>query len=247
MLTVYLCEDHPEELDFFKETILKILEDFSGNILWGGAFSSPDQLLDARNGARGCGIYFLDIDLGQSSMNGLTLAQKLRGLDPRCYIAFVTTHSEMSYLTFTHHLEALDFVLKDQFSQIPDRFCSCMETALCRERAALRKDTVPVTVKIGGVLRTLNLKELVYVDTAKGDHRIYFHSAAQVTSCHGTLRELEEALTENGFLRCHKSVLVNRRFIRELQEESRQLLLSGGLTCPVSVRYLKSVKEALNR
>ncbi len=203
--------------------------------------------MDARNGARGCGIYFLDIDLGQSSMNGLTLAQKLRGLDPRCYIAFVTTHSEMSYLTFTHHLEALDFVLKDQFSQIPDRFCSCMETALCRERAALRKDTVPVTVKIGGVLRTLNLKELVYVDTAKGDHRIYFHSAAQVTSCHGTLRELEEALTENGFLRCHKSVLVNRRFIRELQEESRQLLLSGGLTCPVSVRYLKSVKEALNR
>ncbi len=26
MLTVYLCEDHPEELDFFKETILKILD-----------------------------------------------------------------------------------------------------------------------------------------------------------------------------------------------------------------------------
>ena len=76
MLTVYLCEDHPEELDFFKETILKILEDFSGKILWGGAFSSPDQLLDTRAGAEGCGIYFLDIDLGQSSMNGLTLAQK---------------------------------------------------------------------------------------------------------------------------------------------------------------------------
>ena len=247
MLTVYLCEDHPEELDFFKETILKILEDYSGKILWGGAFSSPEQLLDTRAVAEGCGIYFLDIDLGQSSMNGLTLAQKLRGLDPRCYIAFVTTHSEMSYLTFTHHLEALDFVLKDQFSQIPERFRSCMETALRREEATLSREMLPVTVKIGGGLRTLNLRDLVYVDTAKGDHRIYFHSAAQVSSCHGTLRELENVLTENGFLRCHKSVLVNRRFIQELQENARQLLLSGGLTCPVSVRYLKSVKEALNR
>lgn len=38
MLTVYLCEDHPEELDFFKETILKILGDFSGKSCGEGHF-----------------------------------------------------------------------------------------------------------------------------------------------------------------------------------------------------------------
>lgn len=247
MLTVYLCEDHPEELNYFADTIRNILKDFPEEVQWGGAFPAPEPLLEARAHTEGCGIYFLDIDLGQAAMNGLTLARKLRSLDPRCYIAFITTHSEMSYLTFLHHLEALDFILKDQFSQIPERFRSCMETALCRERTVPGNEILPVTVKVGGVLRTVQLKNLVYVDTSKGDHRVYFHSATQVSSCHGTLRELEETLTANGFLRCHKSVLVNRRFIQELQEDTRLLLLSGGLTCPVSVRYLKMLKEALNR
>ena len=102
-----------------------------------------------------------------------------------------------------------------------------METALRREER-LSREMLPVTVKIGGVLRTLNLRDSGLCGYGQGDHRIYFHSAAQVSSCHGTLRELENVLTENGFLRCHKSVLVNRRFIQELQETP------GSFCCPAA-------------
>ena len=58
------------------------------------------------------GIYFLDIDL-KTDMTGLTLAQEIRKYDPRGFIIFITTHSEMSYMTFIYKLEALDFILKD--------------------------------------------------------------------------------------------------------------------------------------
>ena len=60
---------------------------------------------------------FLDICL-QSEMTGLILAQELRKIQPRCFIIFITSHSEMSILTFQYKVEALDFIIKDSSENI---------------------------------------------------------------------------------------------------------------------------------
>ena len=61
--------------------------------------SDPNEVLKKIEGSQNMGIFFLDIDL-KSTMNGLTLAQKIRKIQPRCYIIFITSHSEMGFLTF---------------------------------------------------------------------------------------------------------------------------------------------------
>ena len=70
------------------------------------------------------GIFFLDVDLNHE-MNGIALASKIREYQPRCFIIFVTTHSEMSFMTFSYKVEAMDYVIKDYFQEVKNRVHQC--------------------------------------------------------------------------------------------------------------------------
>ncbi|MBA5760556.1 response regulator, partial [Escherichia coli] len=65
----------------------------------------PFELVSRMPRHQGMGLYFLDIDLGQPDMNGFELAQEIRKFDPRGFIIFITTHAELSYMTFTYKVE----------------------------------------------------------------------------------------------------------------------------------------------
>lgn len=111
MIDVYICEDNLKQLKlitkFISDSIM--IEALDMQIIC----STPDphiilkELLTAEN----TGLFFLDIDL-KSDINGLELAQRIRKIQPRCFIIFITSHSEMSFLTFQYKLEALDFIIK---------------------------------------------------------------------------------------------------------------------------------------
>ncbi|MGD9556488.1 MAG: LytR/AlgR family response regulator transcription factor, partial [Mangrovibacterium sp.] len=61
-----------------------------------------------------------------------------------------------------------------------------------------------------------------------------------------TLVEFEELLAEHGFIRAHKTHLVNLKHIMAfVREEGGSLLLSNGDQIPVSRRRKDSVKEKL--
>ena len=94
MLDIYICEDNRKQLDLFtgyiNDTIL--IESLDMHVVLGT--SDPNEVLKKIEGSQNMGIFFLDIDL-KSTINGLTLAQKIRKIQPRCYIIFITSHSEM--------------------------------------------------------------------------------------------------------------------------------------------------------
>lgn len=59
-------------------------------------------------------------------MTGLILAQETKKNSPRCFIIFITSHSEMSILTFQYKVEALDFIIKDSSENIRKRIHECL-------------------------------------------------------------------------------------------------------------------------
>ena len=113
MLKVYICED----IEVQRNRMTKIVE----NMIYIENFdmeievvtNDPHEILSVVQEIDEVGIYFLDIDL-QTDMDGLELAKEIRKYDPRGFIIFVTTHSEMSFMTFVYKLEAMDFILKDE-------------------------------------------------------------------------------------------------------------------------------------
>ena len=125
MIDIFICEDNPKQLNLFKKYISNfiLMEGFDMQIVQ--ATSDPHQLLKEILTAENTGLFFLDIDL-KSDMNGLTLAQRIRQIQPRCFIVFITSHSEMSFLTFQYKAEALDFIVKDTTEHIKSKIHECL-------------------------------------------------------------------------------------------------------------------------
>ena len=112
MIPIYLCEDDKNQLDLLASTIEKyiFIQGYDMEIVCRAA--SPHALLSALAPKAETAVYFLDIQLG-SDMDGIELAAKIRKNDPRAFIIFTTTHSEMAMTTFRYQVEPLDFLVKD--------------------------------------------------------------------------------------------------------------------------------------
>ena len=108
MLNIVICEDNNIQRStiekFIKNSIAK--NDFSFRI----KLSTNDPEVVLKNIGNG-DIYFLDVDL-KNKINGFKLAERIRNIDSLGYIIFITTHSELTYLTFKYRVEAMDFIFK---------------------------------------------------------------------------------------------------------------------------------------
>ena len=107
MLDIYICEDNLKQLAFIKEKVENIIAFEELDIKIKTATNSPNEILNKASQSHNCGLYFLDIDLKNEKINGFTLAQAIRKIEPRCFIVFITSHIELSYLTYQYKVEAL--------------------------------------------------------------------------------------------------------------------------------------------
>ena len=117
MLNVYICEDNVEQRNRVEGYVNEIIEAENLDMECVCATEDPQVILDCVNKEEQEGIFFLDIDL-QTEMNGIQLADEIRKIQPRCYIVFITSHSEMSYMTFSYKVEAMDFIIKDNVREV---------------------------------------------------------------------------------------------------------------------------------
>lgn len=245
MIPVYICEDNPQHLQLFTETIHHFLLFEPLNEMLAFAAKSPKELLQhlEHNPAKN-GLYFLDI-LFKGDMNGLVLAQELRKRDPLGMIVFITSHSEMSYMTFSYHVEALDFILKDRLELVPGKMTDCLRAADDKMRQIDKLSSRPAFIRLHGEQLPLDIEDITCIETVKdAAHKIHIYTKSGIQSTYGTLKELETALSSHPeFFRCHKSFIVNKNHIQKLDNKSRLLYLDTGKVCPVSVRSLRALKK----
>ena len=99
MIPIYLCEDDESQLSLLASLIEKyiFIQGYDMEIVCKA--SSPHGLLSSLAPKAETAIYFLDIQL-HSDIDGIELASMIRQNDPRAFIIFTTTHSEMAMTTF---------------------------------------------------------------------------------------------------------------------------------------------------
>lgn len=243
MIHIYICEDNQTQLNTFTKIIKDYLAFEESAMTLSLSTVSPYELLKSVSKHKEIGLYFLDIDL-QSDMDGLELAQQIRSYDPRGYIIFITTHSEMLTLTFQYKVEAMDFILKDQPDQITMRIQQCIKAALQNNTALQKQKNNLITFKIENSIVHMNQDDIILIESDSAPHKIIIHTHHGVKRISGSLKELENSLSPQ-FFRCHNSVLVNTEHIASFSRESRNLIMDNGETCPVSMRTLAKLKKIL--
>ncbi|ADL53919.1 LytR/AlgR family response regulator transcription factor [Clostridium cellulovorans] len=239
MLSVFLCENDEIQRNSFEKVIKDtvLIEDLDINFKL--ATNDPNQLLTQVSSSTTSGIYFLDIDLNYP-LNGFQLAEKIRSYDPSGFIIFITSHAEMAYLTFVYKIEALDFIIKNNFKMIKQRIYECIVTAYERYTCPYNIQSKSLKVNLGDKTLCFNTDEIIYIETSENVHRLILHTKERKVEFYGKMKDIELSLCEN-FIRIHKSFIVNKKKINEIDRVNRIVHMENGDICLASVRLIKNL------
>mgnify|MGYP002510104312 CR=1 FL=1 len=242
MLNIFVCEDNAIQrrniVQIIQNTVL--IEELDMQLVLDAG--DPYVLLDKVKTSQNTGIYFLDIDLG-SSMNGMKLAQQIRMYDPRGFIIFITAHSELSYMTFQYRVEAMDFVLKDNPAETKVKIRECLLNAMERYTLQTNRIHKVYTVQVGGRKISVDYDDIFFFETSDNIHKVILHARDRQIEFTGTIKDLTGTLSSS-FVRCHRSFLVNKNNITEIDVKNRMIYFSNGESCLVSTRMMKGLFPA---
>lgn len=245
MIHIYLCEDDKRQLKRWENIIEKYLLMNSTESLLYCSTTKPEELLSMRRRSKITGLYFLDIDL-QAEINGIELAQEIRKYDPRGYIVFVTTHSEMAFLTFRYKVEAMDFIIKDVPETLTEQIYACIENAENNNKTQLNSSNRLLSVKIDKASLVLDQNDIVAVTTGDDYHKITIHTKTGIRQTAGSLKELKVILN-SAFCQCNRSTIINLKHVVKYSKEDALITMNNKETYAVSIRMMGKLQKALNQ
>lgn len=237
MLQVIICDDNLAYRDKLKKiienTILRENLDLDVTLCTG----EPEEVINYIEENSITGIYFLDVDL-KSNINGIRLGEKIRDLDSQGFIIFTTIHMEMSYLAFKYKVEAMDYVIKDD-DDFKYRINSCLIKAYNAYYKNNSKEEY-ITVNEDSRIVYIKLSDILFIETTGTAHKIRVHEENRQIEFYGNLKDMQKKLTSN-FYRCHKSYIVNKDKIHEIDRKSNKIIMTNGEECYVSFRYMRGL------
>lgn len=194
------------------------------------------------------------LDIQMPELSGIELADRLnkrRGAVPA--IIFVTAHHQHAVAAFEKH--AVDYVLKP-FSI--GRICEALDVAKHRtesERAAQLIEILPhlekllakparIAIKTKGRILFVDPMDVVIVE-AQGNY-VLMHRQSGSYLLRESISRMAEELKPYGFVRIHRSVLVNSSFVEEIQPATTgeyALRIKGGKEYTVSRTYKNNLRS----
>jgi len=181
-------------------------------------------------------------DISMPGLDGLDLARVLARFSTRPHLVFVTAYEQHAVEAF--ELRAVDYVLKPVRAQ---RLAEAVRRAVEAQAgppATVTDVDEEIAVELGGVTRFVRRSGVLYVEAA-GDYA-RLHTAAGSHLIRVPLSSLEERWSAAGFVRIHRSTLINVRHVNELLTDGGRFHVRlGGHTLTVSRRHTRQVKDLL--
>lgn len=234
MIRVLICDDDALFLDSLYDSVAAFLDDKQVKAKL-HKFQFLEEISDQIMAS--CDIAFLDIDYNARNYTGMDIARRLRQFRKDAIIIFVTNFIE--YAPEGYEVQAFRYILKRNLQS---------ELKLYLQQAIDQLNTSRETVKIqvNGEYIDLPIEDVLYMEVMQHNVTVYVRKGKSVKSyeIYSSLSELEERLEDRGFLRIHKSILVNLRRITKFQ--SKAAVLDNGTTLRVSEKgYAENKKKYL--
>ncbi|QOY35247.1 LytR/AlgR family response regulator transcription factor [Anaerobacillus isosaccharinicus] len=172
------------------------------------------------------------MDVQMPLMDGMSAAEEIRKIDSEVVIIFITNMAQ--YAIRGYAVDALDYVLKPisyfSFSQRLNRAV---------ERMKKREDRF-ITLKLKGGVTRLKVSDIYYIESQ--GHKLIFRTKEGEHTTTGTMKELEDELSNHHFFRGHKGYLINLEHVDGMSESCAVV---QGEELPVSRMKRKGFMEAL--
>ena len=224
-MKIAICDD----VELYNRQLKEMLSGYGCSIT---EYSCGQALLEGHS--RGLFDYiFLDVEM--PGIDGFEAAGKIRETDTAVGIVFVT-HME-SRMQKGYIYGAKDYLCKPVTQQLID---DLMDRLLDEERR--KNESVYYNVKLKfdeGTIR-LKLADVLYFES--NDRYILATTAEEAHTFRGRLSDVEKELKDRGFVRVHRSYLVNIRYA--FKHFGGYILLRTGEKIEVGKKYRTAVDKA---
>ncbi|KIX90516.1 histidine kinase [Staphylococcus microti] len=238
-MKILICEDDPKQRARMESIINQYIMIEEKPMEIEISTDDPYELLEASKNMTDIGCYFLDIQL-ESDINGIKVGSEIRKHDPIGNIIYVTSHSELTYLTFVYKVAAMDFIFKDDPDQLRKRVFDCLETAFNRLNLLTKEEAVEtLELKRGSGSEYVHYDDVMFFESSPKSHRLIAHLDNRQIEFYGNLKELTQV--DQRFFRCHNSFVLNRHNIANVDPKARTVHFKNGELCYVSVRNIKKI------
>lgn len=225
MFEIFVCDDDPNITEFLKFFIMKNFGEEYRVITMNrcheliGMVELNERVPD---------ILIMDVNLKDG--NGIETVKHLQTIYPKLKVIYLT--GIINYATDIFETNPSYFLLKP----INENLLSSAINKVSKEIEEDRSDSI--VVKTNGSEIVLLRRDIVYLESQGRKLILYMHDGGQ-NEIYEKMDVIQEQLGKT-FIRCHKSFLVNMKYITE--RTNKRFFLSDGKVIPISKPNLKDSK-----
>lgn len=194
-------------------------------------------------------IIFLDIELGDGS--GFEILEEFKDLDTR--VVFVTAYEHYAIQAIKHN--AFDYILKpilpEELQQTIDKIFSdelkqqpYPNFSKLLQQLSKEEEKIAIPTRKG--LEYFKLIDIVFIE-GQGSYTKMHFTNGEGTLVTKKLKDFEEKLASSGFIRVHKSYLINLSQVKGLlKEDGGYVEVTNNKKIPISITYKKEVLSRIN-
>lgn len=227
-IKVWICDDDKFAVGAVEGAVVSAFEKY-GVRAETKLFTNGVELMDAFRQER-CDLCLLDIDMPEQ--DGINCAVQLRKEKVDTEIIFVSNCENRVFDSFK--VEPIAFVRKS-------RFFSDMTSAIKMYMGRKNKRKRSLAVKSGGEIVNVLIDDIEYIEGALAKQHIHMKGQTEYYVISSSMKALEEALEEYGFMRIHNGFLINLLFVSAIR--NNEVELKSGITLPMARGRAQETRE----
>jgi two-component system, LytTR family, response regulator len=245
MTKIIIIDDEAHCANVLESLIKKVHTDYT----IAGIFTNPVKGLEyIQNNPPD--LLFLDIEMPH--LNGFALLDKLLPID--FDIIFTTAYDQYAIKAFQY--SAINYLLKPITEKSIVKAISSWEKRrkktsheqwelFQKNLQGTPKDCSKIALPTGVGYHIVEIATIIRCQSDNNYTNIFFKDDNKILICR-TLKEIDEILTEHGFLRVHQSHLINPQFVKGiLKQDGGSLIMQDNEEIPVSRQKRTQINDIL--
>lgn len=226
-MRIVICDDELLQREELREYIIKVFEEVEEELeLF--IFESAEDVLKEKEILKDTDIFILDIKMDKIS--GMDLAKIIRKENDISEIIFIT--SLVGYIQEGYIVRAYRYLLKPiNYEELKTHLLTCINDIN-------KKKYDFIFIENKGIINKLNINEIMYIEVSKKELTIYTKN--RIYNAKSSMDKVENELKKFNFYRCHKSYLVNMKYIETI--DKNQIVINGN-TIPISKHRISDFKK----
>ena len=223
-MRIAICDDE----EIYRVELKTILDKLLANVDYDIDTFEDGRILSEAFSKEPYDLVFLDIEM--PSVDGITLAKKIRSKSENVFIVFLTSHIE--YALEGYEVNALRYLTKPvDVDKLKEVLKYVQDKQGSGHQIIIKEDGEDILIDIGDVIYMESMNQNVRIVTSKGEHIIRYN-----------IGDFEEELRSDGFFRIHRGYLISLSKVKKLAKND--VVMDGDVTLPVSRSNVKPLKDA---